>query len=212
MRSTSLVFLAVALTAAAALGTRALALDSPPNATGSLLPSEECGQGAEPCPSPDVQGAAGAASADKLLPAGSKAPPFELPDPEGSPVVFLAGKGGEPALLVFWSLFCPPCREEMPLFADLAVRYPRPALRVIAMNLDGDSLARAVAQYARLQGLPFPVAMDEKRGERFVAAGAYGVTATPSLVLIRSDGAVVWSHEGRVDPLELESAVTEGLR
>jgi thiol-disulfide isomerase/thioredoxin len=181
-----------------------LSLDGLPG----LLPADECGEGAEPCPSPD----ASATGAEKLLSAGAKAPAFELSDPEGNPVSFRGEKSGEPALLVFWSLFCPPCREEMPYFADLAVRYPPPGLRVIAVNLDGDSLARAVSQYARLQDLPFPVAMDEKRNGRFAAAGAYGVSGTPALVLIGADGRVVWSHEGRVDPLELESAVTEGLR
>jgi thiol-disulfide isomerase/thioredoxin len=194
----------VGIAAVAWATTAPLSLDGSPG----LLPSDECGEGAAPCPSPD----AAAAGAEKLPPAGAKAPGFELSDPEGNPVVFRAGQGGEPALLIFWSLFCPPCREEMPLFADLAVRYPPPALRVIAVNLDGDTLARAVTQYSRLQGLPFPVAMDQKQNGRFAAAGAYGISGTPALVLIGADGKVVWSHEGRVDPLELESAITEGLR
>lgn len=208
MRSPVFFLLAAALAVASAPGNRALALDGPVSAAGSLLPSDECGEGAEPCPSSD----AAVAGAEKLLPAGAKAPAFELSDPEGSPVSLRPGAGGEPALLVFWSLFCPPCREEMPYFADLSVRYPPPGLRLIAVNLDGDSLARAVAQYAKQARLPFPVAMDEKRNGRFAAAGAYGVSGTPALVLIGADGRVVWSHEGRVDPLELESAVTEGLR
>ena len=211
MRSAPFCFLTVVLpiAIATALSARALALDGP---AGSLLPAGECGDGAAPCPSPDQGGLGPAGSPENLLPAGSKAPPFSLSDPDGKPVVFQPGKGGEPALLIFWSLFCPPCQEEMPLFADLALRHPPPALNAIAVNLDGDNLARAVAQYARQQRLPFPMAMDEKRGERFVTAGLYGVTGTPSLVLIDRDGVVVWSHEGRVDPLELESAVLEGLR
>ncbi|MBE0618255.1 MAG: TlpA family protein disulfide reductase, partial [Proteobacteria bacterium] len=147
-----------------------------------------------------------------LLPAGAPAPSFSLSDPEGAPLSFRAKAGMEPALLIFWSLFCPPCQEEMPMYADLSLRHPPPELRVIAVNLDGPTLARSVSQYARMRQLPFPVAMDEKQGEHFAAADAYGVTGTPGLVLIGADGTVVWRHEGRVDPLELESAILEGLR
>jgi len=173
-----------------------------------LLPETECADGAKPCPSPDAPEELGTGLSD----AGSLAPSFRLTDVGGAPISFRAGEDTVPRLLIFWSLFCPPCQEEMPLFVDLALRHPPPELQVIAVNLDGTSLARSVAQYARAEHFPFPAALDEKQGDRFVVAGRYGVTGTPSLVLIDATGTVVWSYEGRVDALELESAILDGLR
>lgn len=181
----------------------------PPGWGAGLLPSGECGAaGADPCPSGDP-----VAEGRTLLGHGALAPPFELPDPEGEVVSFRPGEDGSPpTLLVFWSLRCPPCREEMPLFADLALRYPSPELRVIAVNLDGPGLTRAVAQYGRGQNLPFPLAEDQRGRGGFGVSGAYGVTGTPTLVLVGRDGAVAWSHEGPADPLELEEAVGAAIR
>ncbi len=100
----------------------------------------------------------------------------------------------------------------MPLFVDLALRHPPPELRVIAVNLDGVSMAPAVARYAEAEQFPFASLLDEKEGDRLVVAGLYGVKGTPSLVLVDSKGTVIWSYEGQVDALELESAILDGLR
>ncbi len=172
----------------------------------SLLPQQECGpEQAAPCPQQT-----GTARQGPLAP-GERAEPFVLTGPDGRPVSFSPGEEGRPALVLFWSLFCPPCREEMPFFSALARRYAPKGLRVVSINVDGPDMARAVARYADQEALPFPVAMDEKAGTEFVFAKAYGVTGTPALFLVAPDGTVRWSHQGRVDPGALEAEVRDLL-
>ncbi len=183
---------------------RAFETQGPP-----LLPEADCGPGqAEPCP---PAGDPGAPPEGGLLAPGTPAEPFVLSDPEGRPVLFTPGEGGGPVLIVFWSIFCPPCQEEMPLLAGLARKLEPRGLRVISVNLDGPAMARAVGTYARQQRLPFPVAMDEKADGRFVFATAYGVTGTPSLFLVGPDGTIRWNHEGRTDPGMLQAEIEELL-
>ncbi len=173
----------------------------------SLLPQEECAPGQEaPCP----QGGGMSSPGGPLAP-GARAEPFVLSGPGGEPVIFSPGESGKPALVLFWSLFCPPCREEMPYFAALARRYGPRGLEVISINVDGPDMARAVERYAARENLPFPVGMDEKEGRDFVFAKAYGVTGTPALFLVAPDGTVKWSHEGRVDPGALEAEIQDLL-
>ncbi len=181
-------------------GARAAGAENP---APSLLPQEECAPGQEvPCP----QGSGVPSQGGPLAP-GARAEPFALSGPGGEPVIFSPGEGGKPALVLFWSLFCPPCREEMPYFAALARRYSPRGLEVVSVNVDGPELARAVERYAAQEELPFPVAMDEREGQDFVFARAYGVTGTPALFLVDPDGTIRWSHQGRVEPGALEAEI-----
>lgn len=41
---------------------------------------------------------------------------------------------GQPFILAFWSLACPPCREELPLLGDFVKRYPGIPLVLISTD------------------------------------------------------------------------------
>ncbi|GAB4252100.1 TlpA family protein disulfide reductase [Deferrisoma sp.] len=195
MRPLAWLVFAAALTVPVCHLANAQEMQGVPAASG-LLDNEECGgQGEAPCPQETA--------ARPLLGPGDRAEPFVLADPAGEPVAFRPGEGG-PVLLVFWSMFCPPCQEEMPYFADLDGKK---GLRVITVNLDGQRMARAVENYARLNRIGAPIALDEKVQGTFVTAGAYGVTGTPAVFLVDASGTVRWSHQGKVVHEELEAEI-----
>jgi len=176
-----------------------------------LLESQDCGPGKQkPCPQPSEM-PAGASPKEALLSVGSPAPPFTLKDPDGKPLAFDPKPGKGATLLVFWSMFCEPCRDELPLLDEMGARYSEKGLRVLSVNVDGEKLAGAVARYREHNHLNFPMAMDEKAGKTFAVASAYGVTGTPSLFLIGADGAVRWRGAGRVDPERFELEVRKAL-
>jgi thiol-disulfide isomerase/thioredoxin len=173
-----------------------------------LLDSQDCGpEGAAPCPTVgEEEGSGGQATLTQeaatagLLPVGAPARPLALGDPQVNPVSFDASRGDNPALLIFWSLFCEPCKEELPFMDQLGREYAGKGLEVFTVNIDGENMARAAAQYWQMNRFWLPVAMDRKTGKKFEAADAYGVTGTPSLFLIGRDGTVQWNHAGRLDP------------
>ncbi|HEX9205111.1 MAG TPA: TlpA disulfide reductase family protein [Candidatus Deferrimicrobiaceae bacterium] len=143
-------------------------------------------------PSPSL---AGEGDLRPLLSAGEKAPGFSLRDVDGNEVHFPPGDG-RPALVVFWSVFCPMCRELMPGIGDFAVRHGA-AVRVIGVNLDGSRFAGSVRDYLREMALPFPVGLDALRGDLFIASDPFGVEKTPTAVLVDGGGTVrgAWAAE-----------------
>jgi len=123
-----------------------------------------------------------------LLTPGENAPGFTLSDVDGKPVSFQPG-GGKPALVVFWSVFCPMCKEMMPGIDGFAVRHGA-TVRVFGVNLDGKRFSGAVRSYLNDPGLHFPVGLDDLRGDFFIASDAYGVEKTPTAVLVDGAGTV----------------------
>lgn len=171
-----------------------------------------------PCPTPgqaDANPAApvpkpGAAAA-KAVGVGGPAKPFKLTDLDGATVSFDPKGLTRPTLVIFWSLFCAPCKEEFPLYGELAERYAPQGLDVVTVNVDGAGLAKTARSFLKQQGVSVRVLMDRKEGKRFYAADAYGVTGTPSLFLVDKGGTVRWKHAGRVAQEELEAAVRKSL-
>ena len=139
-----------------------------------------------------------AAESQKLRPlvhTGEIAPGFSLKDVDGKSVTFRPGHG-KPALVVFWSVFCPMCREMMPAIDRFATRHGG-TVRVIGVNLDGKRFSNAVRAWLKETSPRYPVGLDEIRDDFFVASDPYGVEKTPSAVLVDGTGRVhgAWAAE-----------------
>jgi peroxiredoxin len=149
----------------------------------------------------------------KMLDVGALAPEFSLKDAEGAPFHFAEHRGKKPVLLVFWSMFCEPCRFEMPIVQKMHNRYRDAGLEVVAVSLDGEPLRRSVLGFARQEGYTFRVLIDEvDSGETFKAADPYGVAGTPTLYLVDRAGKIALSRAGRMKEEELEKAVQAVLK
>lgn len=131
-----------------------------------------------------------------LVHPGEKAPGFALKDVDGKAVTFRPARGN-PTLVVFWSVFCPLCKEVMPGIDRFAARHGK-SVRVIAVNLDGKRFGNAVRAWLKESNPRYPVGLDELRDDYFVASDPYGVEKTPTAVLVDGAGRVngAWAAEG----------------
>ncbi len=112
---------------------------------------------------------------------GREAPPLRLTQYRGEPPTSLAN--GEPHLLFFWATWCKPCKASVPEL--LAFAEERGVQVVSITDEDTEQLDRFFA--GRTDGdFPALVARDPKR-ETFLA---YGVSGTPTFVLVDGDGIV----------------------
>lgn len=144
---------------------------------------------------------------------GSAAPDFSIRDTEGGVFHFAEENAKRAVLLMFWSVFCEPCRMEMPVLQGLHDRHKDGGLEVVAVALDGEPLRNAVAGYVRQEGFTFRILIDELDSrETFKAADPYGVAWTPTLVLVERGGKVAFVKTGRVRGDELEKAVQSFLK
>lgn len=66
---------------------------------------------------------------------GEPAPPLEAATAEGTPVD-LAALHGHVVLLNLWASWCPPCRAELPLLADVQERHRADGVVVVALSAD----------------------------------------------------------------------------
>lgn len=121
-----------------------------------------------------------------LVGPGERAPAFTLEDVDGKRVSYRPA-GGKPALIVFWSAFCPLCRELTPSVNDIHRRYGA-SLRIFSVNLDGKRFSKSVKAFIKEQAMVYPVLFDSISGDFFIASDPYGVEKIPTAVLVDAGG------------------------
>lgn len=123
------------------------------------------------------------------LRAGKAAPDFTLPSLSGE-AVSLSDFGERPVLLTFWSSSCPPCREELPVLADLEEDFTAQGLTVMTVSVDSSpEPVRDVLQEANVDLLTL---LDEDSK----VMRAYGVSSTPTTYLIDEGGMILMLDVG----------------
>jgi thiol-disulfide isomerase/thioredoxin len=128
-------------------------------------------------------------------------PPFLVNDVEGD-MVSTAALHGKVLLINFWATWCPPCREEIPALIRLQNDY-KDRLQIIGMSMDEDGDTKAVAEFAKQEGINYPIVM----ASREMVAESGGVPALPTSFVISPDGRVVQKHVGLYEPAQYEAEV-----
>jgi thiol-disulfide isomerase/thioredoxin len=145
------------------------------------------------CPATD----AGAAVRDDGL------PDLTLPCLGDGPDVRLAGLRGTPTVVNLWASWCSPCRDELPLFADLAASGRVRVLGIAVQDDPGASLsllADVDVHYAS--------AMDFDGSTK----GALRWVGLPMTLFVDSDGVVTHVERGQITSVEqLDSLVAQTL-
>lgn len=140
---------------------------------------------------------------------GEAPPAFTLPDLAGTRVGS-ATLAGAPAVVLFWSTWSPRSAEMLEDFKRHAETYGAKGLKLLAVNVDGESLGpaqqQAVRDYTARLALPFPVLLDE--GLRTFAV--WGVMAHPTEVVLDAGGRIAYVLPGY--PLSLREELEEEIR
>jgi peroxiredoxin len=126
----------------------------------------------------------GCAAPSSPTQAGNVAPDFRLNDLSGR-TVFLNAELNVPVALTFFATWCAPCREEIPLLADLQNKYEG-RMKVLCVDVDPENIDR-IRSIADGLKIPYPILLDE--GRRVMAS--YSVRELPATFLIGRDGKIV---------------------
>ena len=121
--------------------------------------------------------------------AGKPAPDFVLAARDGNKVR-LADLKGEVVMINFWASWCGPCRQEMPLLAQLQAKYEPLGFTLLGVNVEPDS--RAAIAWLKDVPVSFPILFDTANE----VAGRFGVEGMPSTVFVDRNGNVRYVHRG----------------
>jgi len=128
-----------------------------------------------------------------MLPLGTKAPPFRLPDPQGKMVSSDDFKNAPALLVAFICNHCPFVKHIRSKFAELAKEYQARGVAIVGINANDivfspndspDKMAEEVKQI----GYVFPYLFDESQE----VAKAYRAACTPDLYVFDRDRALVY--------------------
>jgi len=111
-----------------------------------------------------------------------QAPDFTLTSLSGEKVR-LAELRGRVVLLNFWATWCPPCREEVPSLARLAVAMSNSDFQMITVALDKEG-RKAVEEYFQQAGVRLTTLLDPAG----TVSKSYGITGVPETFIIDKHG------------------------
>lgn len=123
-----------------------------------------------------------------MLPLGTKAPAFRLPDPQGRTFSLADFKGAPALLVIFMCNHCPYVKHIREGLAKLARDYQPRNVAVVGINSNDvasypDDSPKRMAQEAASAGYVFPYLYDETQA----VAKAYRAACTPDLYLFDKD-------------------------
>src|SRR4030067_653770 len=98
----------------------------------------------------------------------------------------LADWRGKVVLLNFWATWCPPCRQEIPLFIDLQRRYELQGLQIVGISIDNPE---AVARYWQEMKINYPLLIADANTYELMAAYGNRHAGRAHSVLVAAEGA-----------------------
>lgn len=109
---------------------------------------------------------------------------------------------GKVRVINFWATWCPPCREEMPLFMQAQKTWGPRGVQFIGVAIDNKA---AVAAFARELKINYPLLLAEEQGLSLMANQGNEVGALPFTVVIDAQGRVTQRFAGEVNAKLLDN-------
>ena len=137
-------------------------------------------------------------TASEMLPLGTSAPDFSLPDTRGNTVSLAYFEGGPALLIIFMCNHCPFVKHVLDNLVELVKEYQAKGAAVVGINsndVDGfpEDSPEMMAQVAEVLGFTFPYLYDETQE----VAKAYHAACTPDFFLFDKRRKLV--YRGQMD-------------
>jgi cytochrome c biogenesis protein CcmG/thiol:disulfide interchange protein DsbE len=111
---------------------------------------------------------------------------------------------GRVVMIDFWASWCPPCRQEAPVLAQIYEEYKGKGVEFVGVDI-WDSRSEAL-KFIDRYGVTYPSGLDEKG----VIAIDYGVRGIPEKYFIDRNGVLVKKFIGPMDEAKLKQ-VLDGM-
>ena len=149
----------------------------------------------------------------EMLKVGDQAPDFQVGDISGADFSMKTTLDSSKGVLIFfWSIFCEPCKAELPVIQKLSKTYKEKGIEFIGVSIDGSPMKDAISAFLKQEDYGFQALIDELNpDESFKVSDPYGVAGTPTVYIIDSSGVVRFAKVGRASEEELEEVIKQML-
>lgn len=120
----------------------------------------------------------------------------------------LGGYRESVVLLNFWTSWCIPCKEEMPVIQAAYEKYQDRGLVVLGINMTDLDERKAIDQFVLETGVTFPILLDETGS----VSKDYRVISIPTSFFIDRSGIIRHFQLGAMTEAQLEQYLDEMLR
>ncbi|WP_297418206.1 TlpA disulfide reductase family protein [Clostridium sp.] len=112
---------------------------------------------------------------------------------------------GKPVVVNFWASWCPPCKEEMPLFNEISSKYKQDELTVLMVDMtDGQrETVNTAKKFISDNNYNMNVIYDKDSS----ASMNYNVESIPRTLFIDKNGYIVGDHMGEITKVELDKEI-----
>ena len=128
---------------------------------------------------------------------GSEAPAFELSTLDGESVSLREHRGRKAVLLVFWTTWCPYCKDELLDIGEFLAGYKKEALAVLGINSGWRDSVSRTKRFQEHYGLDIPLAFDHGHE----VSQRYGIRGVPTILAVDREGDVAFSGHRLSDRL-----------
>lgn len=134
-------------------------------------------------------------------------PPFQLPDLSG--VLRRADEWhGQLLVINFWATWCPPCREEIPVFVELQRRYAERGLQFVGIAIDDPG---PVAAYVEAVGINYPILIGQLAGIELSKVMGNDSGGLPFTAVVDRRGQIVLANVGVLTAEDAEAVLLANL-
>jgi peroxiredoxin len=138
-------------------------------------------------------------------PGSMTVPAFSLKDVSGN--VYSSSRfAGKPTVINFFATWCPPCREEIPGFAEVYNRHREKGFEMIGISLDTDTREN-LPVFLAANRIEFVVLL----GDQDTMRAFGGVTSIPTTFFVGKDGKIRKIFQGYIGKEDFDREVRELL-
>ncbi len=121
-------------------------------------------------------------------------PPTSLGMARDGEAITTSQYAGKVLVVTFWASWCAPCRAEIPVLEKIQ-QFAKDRLQVVAVNIESRDMFREL--HRKLGTMAIKFTNDELKR----AAGAFGVSGIPHMIIIGKDGKIIGMHRGYSEKL-----------
>lgn len=151
-----------------------------------LAATAACGGGKPDAKAPTSEGGGDSSGPAKV---DQAAPDLSIQTINGKGKISLETLKGKVAIVDFWATWCGPCKQSFPKFEELAKKHSG---RVEIVGVSVDDEQSGVAEFAKEQGVTFPIGWDEGHA----IANRWDVKSMPTTYILDASGKVRYIHAG----------------